>query len=694
MKKPFGVLLFLVVGALALALLIGEAWAKPAARGEAGRQQADEDAGEEDDAAENGSAAGQLFVPLLVGEAAGAGAALHEAAIRAVAAQQGLPVGQLAVVATAEAEYPLTGTSAHAFKVEDRLSGDLYSVTLDDAGGQLDESQLDAAEVAAYQARYGALEQTLAELIESGHAADTLSLIIWLKEPQYVGPAREEVNGETPQRSAEEIEAFQALVDDRRSAAVAAVTAPVVERMSALGMEATADQYAPALITRLTQAQLREVAAWPEVDRIYLDGTDSEQLGIARQVVRANTVNSRGYTGSGIRVGVIEVGGRVASGNPYLSGTVQDTTYVCSTASGHSTAVAGVVRSTHSTDRGIAPGVTLRVGGSCSGSRTELTNRATAAVNWGARVLNLSLGSDVGRVVGSSISDRFYDNLIMTTYRTVVASAGNNTSPCSPGNGNVGSPGLAYNLITVGNFNDQNSLSWTGDTFTNTCSSYVDPISTNGDREKPEVAAPGTGIVTTWTASPWTGASWSGTSFSAPIVTGVAALMMQRNSNLTTWPEAVKAILMASATHNIEGASRLSERDGAGGILADRADDIARHVNGSWGGYSYGCTSPATSFDAASMSLTAGVRTRAAIAWDTPTNYSSYASKPSADLDLQIITPGGSILVNSVSFDNTYEIVDFTPATSGTYKLRVRRIRCAGNSVSPQVLGVAWARIQ
>lgn len=691
MKKPFGVLLFLVVGALALLLLIGEARAKPAALDAAARQQADEDEGE---VGESGAAERQLFVPLLVGESAGAGAALYDAATDAVAAQQGIPAGQLAVIATAEASYPLTGARAHAFKVEDRLSGDLYSVLLDDAGGQLDESQLDDAEVAAYRARYGTLEQTLAELIESGHAADTLPLIIWLKEPHYEGPARDDANGEMAQRSADEIEAFQRLVDDRRSAAVAAINAPIVDRMNALGLEATADQYAPALFTRLTHAQLREVAAWPEVDRIYLDSVVEDHLSIARQVVRANTVNSRGMTGSGVRVAAIEPGGRLASGNPYLSGVVQDTTYICgsSTVDTHLTAVAGVIRSTHSTDRGIAPSATLRVGGSCDGVTSQLTNRASAAVTWGARVLNLSYGQGTNRVVNSSASDKFYDNLIMTTFRTVVASAGNAASPCSPGNGHVGSPGLAYNLIAVGNFNDQNSLSWTGDTFTNTCSSYVDPISTNGDREKPEVAAPGEYIATTSAASPWTGANWSGTSFSAPVVSGVAALMMQRHSSLTNWPEAVKAILMASAAHNIEGASRLSERDGAGGIMADRADDMARSVNGSWGGYNYSCTSPAaTVYQLTSLSLTAGVRVRVAIAWDTPTSYSSYASKPSADLDLSIANASGSNIAVSTSYDNTYEIVDFTPATSGTYRVRVHRIRC---DADPKFLGLAWGRIQ
>jgi hypothetical protein len=39
--------------------------------------------------------------------------------------------------------------------------------------------------------------------------------------------------------------------------------------------------------------------------------------------------------------------------------------------------------------------------------------------------------------------------------------------------------------------------------------------------------------------------------------------------------EEVRAIMMASARHNIEGSSQLSDKDGAGGILLGAADTVA-----------------------------------------------------------------------------------------------------------------------
>jgi hypothetical protein len=304
-------------------------------------------------------------------------------------------------------------------------------------------------------------------------------------------------------------------------------------------------------------------------------------------------------------------------------------------------------------------------------------------------VINLSWGSNIGLTPGSN--DRFYDDMVINRYRTIVKSAGNEAGPCNSGTGNVTSPGLAYNVITVGNFNDMNTSGWSNDIM-HGCSSYVDPSSTHGDREKPEVAAPGTGINSTRTSSPWTGAVGSGTSVAAPMVTGGAALLMETNSSLKVWPEAVKAILMVTAVNNIEGAKGLSDEDGAGGIELYKARRVAKRRveigTRGWGAKSYSCSS-ATWRTLATMKLKANVRTRAAIAWDTDDNYSDYKNRPGADLDLWVRDPSGNLVESSISWDNTYEIVDFTPTQTGNYELQVRKFRCDHN---PRWLGWAWRR--
>ena len=43
------------------------------------------------------------------------------------------------------------------------------------------------------------------------------------------------------------------------------------------------------------------------------------------------------------------------------------------------------------------------------------------------------------------------------------------------------------------------------------------------------------------------------------------------------------------------------------------------------------------------------------------------------DLDLTVIAPNGGVVASSASYDNAYEVVNFTPSVSGQYKIRVKR---------------------
>lgn len=112
-------------------------------------------------------------------------------------------------------------------------------------------------------------------------------------------------------------------------------------------------------------------------------------------------------------------------------------------------------------------------------------------------------------------------------------------------------PATCKNCITVGQSEVGNSIDSNppGDV---TLDSAYGPI--NG-RTKPDLIAPGTFITSTW---PWykdclfpVGDPYycrsTGTSIAAPYVSGIAAVMMQKDPWLKEWPEAVKAKLINSA---------------------------------------------------------------------------------------------------------------------------------------------------
>jgi hypothetical protein len=423
---------------------------------------------------------------------------------------------------------------------------------------------------------------------------------------------------------------------------------------------------------------LGEVRDWADVDRVYLGRTNQLDLDQARPTVRANVVHARGIVAQDVQLAQIEPGGRAAAANPYLAGVVQDSTYACATNSDHTTGVAGVLRSTHPSLRGIAPGASLRVGGSCTGLSSQLNDRAAAAVDWGARVLNLSYSTDTQRV--PTADDRFYDDLVFNRHVTVVKSSGN----YGLSSGNVGSPGLGYNVVTVGNFDDRNTSDWADDAMYPT-SSYLGPQSVHGDRRKPEVAAPGTNVRSLSTAAPWDAFSSTGASFAAPMVSGTAALLLQRNADLAQWPEAVKAILMVTSINSLQGDPSLASRGGAGGISADRADDLAQRINGDWGAQAYDCSGPAV-VDVAIASVAAGQQVRAALVWPTDPGWEGWPSQPGADLDLTVVNPFGEAVAVSASLDNSFELVDFGAPTGGDYALRVSNTRCDSSPT-----GLAWA---
>ncbi len=572
-------------------------------------------------------------------------------------------------------ELPLVGAKLYSFKAVDD-KGEAHTIALSEDGArEMDLLNLEQDEEEKYQALYGSMTPELVQQLEGLPNEAELEIAIWaaVPEDQPSGPDRPDPSGRLTE---EAIDKLYEAVDRHRGKQAEELSAPILAKLQDLGREGEADKLAPTVQVTLPVSLIREVARWDNVSKIFATETYEPTLQIARSVVEADVVSSRGITGSGIKVAEIEVGGIFSSANPYLFGTLQDPVFACP--SDHATRVAGVIRSTHPDVRGISPNVNLRVAGSCYGNPFLLKNRSGAAATWGARVFNLSFGSSGGTQPGTL--DNYYDAMVQDGWRTVVASAGN-----SGPSARVSSPARAYNVIAVGNTFDFNTIPWLGDAMSNS-SSFLNPVSTHKDREKPELVAPGSNIQTTSNSFPWIQDIVSGTSLSAPMVTGTAALLMQRNLWLTIWPEAVKAILMATSVHNIEGSSRLSQFDGAGQIVGALADDVARGVSGNWGGRSYSCAMPLY-VDLGTMPLVANRVVRVVIAWDTNPAFNHYSSRPSADLDLYVTDSNNNNIASSASWDNTYEIVEFTAPATASYKIRVRKFSC---NMTPKWLGWAW----
>jgi hypothetical protein len=99
----------------------------------------------------------------------------------------------------------------------------------------------------------------------------------------------------------------------------------------------------------------------------------------------------------------------------------------------------------------------------------------------------------------------------------------------------------------------------------------------NGDAEFPHLVA------ATPAYAAYDRGTWGGTSAAAPMVAAAALRIMQANNELRWWPEASRAILMASADHTIGSArvtgDAIDDLGGAGELDAAAAVDLAFPVN-------------------------------------------------------------------------------------------------------------------
>jgi hypothetical protein len=434
-------------------------------------------------------------------------------------------------------------------------------------------------------------------------------------------------------------------------------------------------------------------------------------MDIAAPTDRVPAVWQRGINGTNQRVAIIE--DRNISSSCLNIVSTRTGIPLPANPPDHSTRVANIVACNADPYRGVAYGAQIIDAGfdnaNWPGPSSE--QDAVAALTWAvaspqnARTVNVSQRWEYDNEI--NWMDRAFDYWGRQQMVTLVVAAGN----AGNSGGSLGSPAKAWNVISVGGSDDRGTADWSDDRMAS-FSSYVDPTSGpngHGDREKPEVVAPSVQITTLGRGGTVT--TDDGTSYAAPQVAGLAALLMKRSSGLMYWPEAVKAIIMASAVHNIEVPSDIPSfqdlKDGAGAIDAALADTIATTRQDSgvvcnnpcwWGNTTSSANPPSGGSIYQYFTASRGERIRVAISWfasaDAPltppnlardellTNYQLYVYKPS----------GGAPVGYTASWDNNYELADFIAPESGQYQIRIYRQPEGDYNESSNSIGIAWVK--
>jgi subtilisin family serine protease len=276
---------------------------------------------------------------------------------------------------------------------------------------------------------------------------------------------------------------------------------------------------------------------------------------------------------------------------------------------GHGTHVAGLVAGNGSIVglfTGMAPGANIHalriLDGSGSGSVSNVLKAfdwvKQNAPFWNIRVVNLSLGHRVYESYKTDPLCQAVQSLAQMGI-VVVAAAGNygKDSSGAPVYGGILSPANSPSALTVGAVNPRGTRQRSDDvmaTFSSRGPTYIDNLT------KPDVVAPGVFLASVESANSYFSTTYSdlrvestlyglqpgekdylllsGTSMAAPVVSGIAALMLQKNPGLT--PNLVKGILQYTS-QNLAGYDVMTQ--GAGYVNAVGALEAASKIAGSPG---------------------------------------------------------------------------------------------------------------
>lgn len=301
--------------------------------------------------------------------------------------------------------------------------------------------------------------------------------------------------------------------------------------------------------------QIRNLYNNEDIDFISYDSKIHTIINKAGKTIGTDIINSTGLTGKGITVAMIDTGivmhkdltypiNRIVGFKDFLKNSQKPYDD-----NGHGTHISGLVASNGVSSKGkykgIAPEAYILSVKALDNEGNGKVSDILSAIQWviqtkniyKTRVLNLSLGT------AAQYSERF-DPLVKAANKAiengliVVTAVGNN----GPNQRSILSPSTSRHVISVGACNDRRD----SDIRKLTVPSFSSRGPTRDRVKKPDLLAPGVDIVSLSNTDLTGYTSLTGTSMSAPIVSGVVALMLQKNPNLTHFE--VKRLLIESCT--------------------------------------------------------------------------------------------------------------------------------------------------
>ncbi len=286
--------------------------------------------------------------------------------------------------------------------------------------------------------------------------------------------------------------------------------------------------------------------------------------------------------------------------------------------------------------------------------------------------------------------EKWVEHIALMHNVSFVVSAGNDGLNESYGNPPVDikhhrilSPGNAYNVITVGACNTNANTNKNDDEMYD----YSSFDEFDGC-EKPDIVAPAD-------------IEGGGTSSSAPFVSGIIALMIELRPSLAAYPQAVKAILLASCHHKAAPATGdtaetmvqgITDKQGAGVVDAYRAISITGRGNYGVRSMSGGVVSTDVKFNVPNLYGAEGINV--SIAWlknnsisGSDHNTGNVSNGYAHNLNLEVFN-GSTSLGTSTKNNSSTEMVYINSPTNATYTIRINKVNSDVDTVK---VGYAWS---
>lgn len=280
----------------------------------------------------------------------------------------------------------------------------------------------------------------------------------------------------------------------------------------------------------------------------------------------------------------------------------------------------------------------------------------------------------VGKYKSYSVSDKKADGIVYNNRIPYFAAAGNSGSTAT-----VGSPAKGFNVTAVAAVDPK----------TGTVMGYSDAKNGYFNNDKPELL--------NYTNFRYTNnETFDGTSAATPYTAAMAADLMSMHPSLKKDPAMLKAVMLALSSGDASNPDfDVDHSQYFTAKIPYFPKEPLYAIFSSWDGsnsqfFGEKLTLKETNFKK-------GKRYRVAIAWLTSPTYLQKADSEkryeiAQDYDL-FIKQGGKTVKSSTSYNNPFEVIDFTAENSNEYTIEIKRVKNLDKN-EKRILGYCWYEVQ